>query len=188
MTDVSSVTNTVLTTLDIGSGIDSVKLARDLTDAIQIPQTEIAQGKIDASELAISAYGLVKFQVDQLKSSFEKLNDANELATSAGTSSDSAKVTFSSLAGSAPAGSYDFTISQLAQNQRVISDQYTSTTQALNSGSAFGISLAVGTPSRRLQQFTMQRLLHLRQRLLLLEMELIPLLYRAPRTRVLPIR
>ena len=145
MTDVSSVTNTVLTTLDIGSGIDSVKLARDLTDAIQIPQTEIAQGKIDASELAISAYGLVKFQVDQLKSSFEKLNDANELATSAGTSSDSAKVTFSSLAGSAPAGSYDFTISQLAQNQRVISDQYTSTTQALNSGSAFGISLAVGT-------------------------------------------
>ncbi len=145
MTDVSSVTNTVLTTLDIGSGIDSVKLARDLTDAIQLPQTKIAQGKIDASELAISAYGLVKFQVDQLKSSFEKLNDANELATSTGVSSNSAKMTFSSLAGSAPAGSYDFTVSQLAQNQRILSDQYTSTTQSLNSGSAFNISLAVGT-------------------------------------------
>ena len=144
MTEVSSVTNTVLTTLDIGSGIDSVKLARDLTDAVQVPQTARVQGQIDASEASISAYALVKFQVDKLKTSFEKLNDANELATSTGVSSAASKMTLSSVGGSAPAGSYDFTISQLAQNQRVTSDQYTSTTQALNSSSAFGISLAVG--------------------------------------------
>jgi flagellar hook-associated protein 2 len=50
-----------------------------------------------------------------------------------------------SVAGTAAAGAYDFTVSQLAQNQRVTSDQYTSKTQALNSGSAFNISLAVGT-------------------------------------------
>ena len=145
MTEVSSVTNTVLTTLDIGSGIDSAKLARDLTDAVQIPQTQIAQGKIDTSEASISAYALVKFQVDKLKASFEKLNDANELATSSGVSSDVTKMTLSSVAGSAVAGSYDFTISQLAQNQRVVSDQYTATTQSLNGGTAFGISIAVGT-------------------------------------------
>ena len=144
MTEVSSVTNTVLTTLDIGSGIDSVKLARDLTDAVQVPQTARVQGQIDASEASISAYALVKFQVDKLKTSFEKLNDANELATSTGVSSAASKMTLSSVGGSAPAGSYDFTISQLAQNQRVTSDQYTSTTQALNGSSAFGISLAVG--------------------------------------------
>ena len=110
MTEVSSVANTVLTTLDIGSGIDSTKLARDLTDAVQIPQTQIAQGKIDASEASISAYALVKFQVDKLKASFEKLNDANELATSSGVSSDATKMTLSAVAGSAAAGSYDFTI------------------------------------------------------------------------------
>ena len=145
MTEVSSVTNTVLTTLDIGSGIDSVKLARDLTNAVQIPKTLLAQSKIDASEASISAYALVKFQIDKLTTSFEKLNDANELATSTGVSSQATKMTLSSVAGSAPAGSYDFTISQLAQNQRVISDQYTSKTQALNGSSAFGISLEVGT-------------------------------------------
>ena len=50
MTDVSNVTNTVLTTLDIGSGIDSTKLAQDLTDAIKIPQKNTIQRKIDASE------------------------------------------------------------------------------------------------------------------------------------------
>lgn len=145
MTEVSSVTNTVLTTLDIGSGIDSTKLARDLTDAIQVPAQNNIQEKIDGSEAAISAYGLVKFQVNTLKSSFELLNDANELATSSGSSSDATKMTVASTAGTADAGSYNFTISQLAKNQRVISDLYTSKTQSLNSGSAFDISLAVGT-------------------------------------------
>ena len=145
MTEVSNVANTVLTTLDIGSGIDSTKLARDLTDAIKIPQQSAIQGKIDASDNAISGYGLVKFQLDTLKGSFEKLNDANELATSNGTSSDITKMTVSSLAGTADAGAYDFTISQLAQNQRVTSDQYMTKTQSLNGGSAFDISVAVGT-------------------------------------------
>ena len=145
MTEVSSITNTVLTTLDIGSGIDSTKLARDLTDAIQVPAQNNIQGKIDGSEAAISAYGLVKFQVNSLKSSFELLNDANELATSSGSSSDSTKMTVASTVGTAEEGSYNFTISQLAKNQRVISDLYTSKTQSLNSGSSFDISLAVGT-------------------------------------------
>ena len=145
MTEVSNVANTVLTTLDIGSGIDSQKLARDLTDAIQIPAQNRIQEKIDYSETSISGYGLIKFQLDTLKGSFEKLNDANELATSSGTSSDLTKMTVSSVAGTALTGAYDFTISQLAQNQRVISDQYTSETQSLNSGTAFNISLASGT-------------------------------------------
>jgi flagellar hook-associated protein 2 len=145
VTEVSNVANTVLTTLDIGSGIDSQKLAQDLTDAIKIPQEKNIQGKIDASEASISAYGLMKFQIDSLKASFEKLNDANELATSAGISSDVTKITISETAGTAIEGSYNFKIDQLASNQRVTSDQYTSKTQSLNSGSSFNISLAVGT-------------------------------------------
>ena len=145
MTTVSSVTNTVLTTLDIGSGIDSAKLARDLTDAVQLPQEQAIQQKIDYSEESISAYSLVKYQVDQLRGSFNKLNDLSELATSSGTSSDATKMTVSSSDGTAKQGNYDFTISQLAQSQRVTSDQYTSMSQSLNSGTSFDISLAVDT-------------------------------------------
>ena len=145
MSEVNSVASTVLTTLDIGSGLDIAKLSKDLTDAEKVPKQEVIQGDIDATESSISAYALVKFQVDALKTAFEKLNDANELATSKGTTSDATKLTLSSVAGSAAAGTYDFTVSQLAQNQRVMSDQYTSKTQAVNSGSAFDISLAVGT-------------------------------------------
>ena len=144
MTEVSNVTNTVLTTLDIGSGIDSTKLARDLTDAVKIPQQSTIQKRIDSSEAAISAYGLVKFQLDYFKKTFENFNDSNELATSTGTSSDATKITVSSVSGSAASGTYDLTVDQLAKNQRVVSDQYSSKTQSLNSGSAFSISLAVG--------------------------------------------
>ena len=145
MSEVNSVASTVLTTLDVGSGLDIAKLSKDLTDAEKVPKQEVIQGDIDATESSISAYALVKFQVDALKTAFEKLNDANELATSKGTTSDATKLTLSSVAGSAAAGAYDFTVNQLAQNQRVMSDQYTSKTQAVNSGSAFDISLAVGT-------------------------------------------
>ena len=145
MSEVNSVASTVLTTLDVGSGLDIAKLSKDLTDAEKVPKQEVIQGDIDATETSISAYALVKFQVDALKTAFEKLNDANELATSKGTTSDATKLTLSSVAGSATAGAYDFTVNQLAQNQRVMSDQYTSKTQAVNSGSAFDISLAVGT-------------------------------------------
>ena len=92
---------------------------------------------------------LVKFQLDTLKGSFEKLNDANELASSTGTSSDLTKMTVSSVAGTAAAGAYDFTISQLAQNQRVTSDQVYFENPSLKQRLAFDISLAVGTPSPR---------------------------------------
>ena len=145
MTEVNNVASTVLTTLDVGSGIDIVKLSEDLTNAEKEPKQEKIQGDINATEASISAYGLVKFQVNALKSAFEKLNDANEIATSTGTTSDATKITLSNVQGSATAGAYDFKVNQLAQNQRIMSDQYTSKTQSLNSGSAFNLSMAVGT-------------------------------------------
>ena len=145
MTEVNNVASTVLTTLDVGSGIDIVKLSEDLTNAEKEPKQEKIQGDIDATEASISAYALVKFQVDALKTAFEKLNDANEIATSTGTTSDATKITLSNVQGSATAGAYDFKVNQLAQNQRIMSDQYTSKTQSLNSGSAFNLSMAVGT-------------------------------------------
>ena len=145
MTEVNNVASTVLSTLDVGSGIDIVKLSEDLTNAEKEPKQEKIQGDINATEASISAYGLVKFQVNALKSAFEKLNDANEIATSTGTTSDATKITLSNVQGSATAGAYDFKVNQLAQNQRIMSDQYTSKTQSLNSGSAFNLSMAVGT-------------------------------------------
>ena len=144
----SSIANTVLTTLDVGSGLDIGKLAQDLTDAEKVPKQNSINSDIADSEASITGYAEVSFQVNLLKTAFEAINDADELATSNGTSSDSTKVSFSSVAGNAAAGAYDISVSQLAESQRTVSDQFASTTTSLNSGTAFDLSLAVGVTQK----------------------------------------
>ena len=144
----SSIANTVLTTLDVGSGLDIGKLAQDLTDAEKLPKQNSINSDIADSEASITGYAEVSFQVNLLKTAFEAINDADELATSNGTSSDSTKVSFSSVAGNAVAGAYDISVSQLAESQRTVSDQFASTTTSLNSGTAFDLSLAVGVTQK----------------------------------------
>jgi flagellar hook-associated protein 2 len=144
----SSIANTVLTTLDVGSGLDIGKLAQDLTDAEKLPKQGSINSDIADSEASITGYAEVSFQVNLLKTAFEAINDADELATSNGTSSDSTKVSFSSVAGNAAAGAYDISVSQLAESQRTVSDQFASTTTSLNSGTAFDLSLAVGVTQK----------------------------------------
>ena len=144
----SSIANTVLTTLDVGSGLDIGKLAQDLTNAEKLPKQNSINSDIADSEASITGYAEVSFQVNLLKTAFEAINDADELATSNGTSSDSTKVSFSSVAGNAAAGAYDISVSQLAESQRTVSDQFASTTTWLNSGTAFDLSLAVGVTQK----------------------------------------
>jgi flagellar hook-associated protein 2 len=146
MADASSVSSQVLTTLGVGSGLDVFKLAKDLTDVEKVPKQEAIQNSIDATEASISGYGLVSYQVGLLQQAFENLNDSDELATSTGTSSDTSAISLSSIDGSAETGAYDITVTRLAQEQRMISDEYASTSATLNAGS-FNISIAVGSSS-----------------------------------------
>jgi|TARA_B110000503_G_scaffold13885_1_gene18870 flagellar hook-associated protein 2 len=142
-----SVATSIKSALKVGSGVDVVSMARALTDAEEVPKTEGIQAKIDATEAKISAYSVVSYQLGILQASFEALNDANELATSTGTSSDNETVSFSSVEGTADEGTYAITISQLAQEQMTTSDEYSATTTALNSGSPFTLSIAIGSSS-----------------------------------------
>ena len=153
----SSIASTVLTTLEVGSGLDTAKLAQDLTDAEKLPKQDAINSDIADSEASISGYAEVAFQVNLLKTAFEAINDADELATSSGTSSDSTKISFSSVAGNATAGAYDISVSQLAQSQRTVSDQFASTTTSLNSGTAFDLSLAVGVTQKGTYQQTISQ-------------------------------
>lgn len=146
MAEVSSVASSVLTTLGVGSGLDVFKLAQDLTDVEKVPKQKSINADITATEASISGYGLVASQVALLQTAFEKLNDADEISTSTGTSSDATAISLTSVLGSADAGAYDIAVSQLAQDQRMISDEYAATTSTLNA-SAFNISIAVGNTS-----------------------------------------
>jgi flagellar hook-associated protein 2 len=139
-----STSTQILTALGAGSGLDVVALAKNLTDVTKLPQQEAIQTKITASKASVSAYALIAQEMSLLQGAFEKLNDTDEMAVSSGTSTAASKVGITSVAGNAVAGSYDVIVSQLAQSQRMISDQYSLSTTALNA-TAFDISLSLGT-------------------------------------------
>lgn len=137
----SDVASSVLLNMGNGSGIDIIKLARDLTDAEQLPQQDRitqAQAKTEAS---ISAYAVLKYNVNLLKSQFDQLNDAQELATPAASSSNTAAISIASTHGNAVNGRHDISVTQLAAAERNLSNEYTSKTQSLNSGTGFDITL-----------------------------------------------
>ena len=144
----NSISSTVFTALDIGSGMDSSKLALDLTNAEKVPKERSINADIEASEASVSGYALVSAKIKQLQTTFESLNDADELSTGSGSSSDSTKLSFSSVTGSATPGSYNFTVSQLAQNQRTVSDQFSSASAEINGGTGFDLSLSVGVTQK----------------------------------------
>lgn len=76
----SSIGSSILLTLGSGSGINVAELATNLTNAEKLPAQNALQGKIDKTEAKISGYGLISSQLGILASSFERINDANEIA------------------------------------------------------------------------------------------------------------
>ena len=137
-----SITSSIITNMGSGSGIDITKLARDLTDVEKEPRENRLNVAKTASEAKISAYAVLKYNVNQLVSVFNSLNDENELATPSASSSNDLKVKVSSTNGSTPSGNHEFSVSSLAAAQRNISNQFSSASQSLNSGSAFSLSIA----------------------------------------------
>ena len=137
----SDVASSVLLNMGNGSGIDIIKLARDLADAEMMPQQDrVTRAKTD-TEAAISAYAVLKYNVELLTEQFNGLNDAQELATPVAVSSNTSAISIGSTQGSAVSGSHQIDVTQLAASQRNRSSEYTSSTETLNSGSAFDITV-----------------------------------------------
>ena len=137
----SDVASSVLLNMGNGSGIDIIKLARDLADVEVMPQQDrVTRAKTD-TEAAISAYAVLKYNVELLTEQFNGLNDAQELATPVAVSSNTSAISIGSTQGSAVSGSHQIDVTQLAASQRNRSSEYTSSTGSLNSGSAFNITV-----------------------------------------------
>jgi flagellar hook-associated protein 2 len=77
-----------------------------------------------------------------LKEQFNGLNDAQELATPVATSNNTSAVSVSATLGSALSGSHEIAVTQLAAAQRNKSSEFSASSQSLNSGSGFDISVA----------------------------------------------
>jgi len=138
-----NIASSVMQTLGGGSGIDIVKLARDLTDVEKLPAEEKITASQEAAEAKISALAVLKFNVQALIDEFNSLNDASELATPTATTSDSGVVSVVSTDGAAQSGLYDIHVDTLATSQRNLSDVYSSTSQSINGGSSFTIDITI---------------------------------------------
>ena len=140
-----SIVSSVMSSMGKGSGIDILKLARDLTDVEKVPAEERINEEKAATEAKISALAVLKYNVQTLIDQLNGLNDASELATPTATSADTTKVSVVSTDGTAKNGISDISVTTLAKSQRNKSNQYSSKTQALNGGSSFTLTLTPGT-------------------------------------------
>ena len=139
MTGENSISS-VVASLSGGAGIDIRKLAEDLTNVERIPVEERLNRSKDQVSAQISAYAVLKYNVEELISRFEALDDSSELLSSTASSSDMSKVEISSVTGAAIAGAHAVAVSSLATQQINISNVYSSGSQSLNDGSAFDIT------------------------------------------------
>ena len=141
----ASIGSSILTSLDSGTGIDSAALAQSLTDAQKAAQEAIIQKKLSQTTAEISGYGLISYQLIVFESSLQTINDADEMAVGQGGSSNTSAVSLTAADGNVTPGNYKLLVNQLAQNQSVMSNQYSSATDPINSGGSFDIDLSVGT-------------------------------------------
>jgi flagellar hook-associated protein 2 len=135
----------ITSALNVGSGVNIQDLATSLSEAELSPKIEATQGKIDESELKISALAVVKSGISRINTALSNLEDSSTLTTFSATSSATTSVTAAPVQGtSATPGSYLVQASQLAAPTRIISNEFSSATQTLNSGTSFDIVVNQG--------------------------------------------
>ncbi|MAV72677.1 MAG: hypothetical protein CBB81_00020 [Cellvibrionales bacterium TMED21] len=135
--------SSVISALGGGSGVDFIKLARDLTDAEKAPKENRLTRAKEESEAKISAVAVLQYNVSLFIESLNGLNDADELSNPQVASSDTTNVSIDSAVNGALAGSYQVSVSQLASPQRNMSlATGLASDTAINGGSSFTITIA----------------------------------------------
>lgn len=137
-------TSNIVNTLGAGSGIDIKALAENLVEAERAPRKDRLDTKIKQTEAKISGYSVIKYSLSQLKTAFEKINDASDFASVKASNSQPSAfgVTTGSTSGT---GSYSIEVTRIATEQRTASETFTGRDVSLNGGQPFTLSLSVGS-------------------------------------------
>ena len=101
-----------MSTLGSGSGIDIKKLAEDLTNVERVPAEDKLNARIEQETAQLSAYSVLKFNVEDLMSKLNALDDVSEILSSDASSSDSSKIQVSGQA--ARQARYSFGVSEFS--------------------------------------------------------------------------
>ena len=129
--------------LGAGAGFDTKKIVEALVNAERAPTEARINSKIAESEAKISGLGKAVSILNVVKDAANRLNDAKDFNTF--TLSNSQESAFSaSSTTSARAGSNNVTVSQIAQEQRSVSNAFESETNAFSSN-PITVSISVGS-------------------------------------------
>ncbi len=130
----------VVSALGAGSGVDVKALAQSLVDAEKTPRKDAIDKKITASQARITGYAAVASSLATFKTAFESLNTKTDFSA-VSVSSAQTNAFYVTTSSAATAGNHSVTVSALATPQRSVSSAYTTTTDAVNSSTAFDITL-----------------------------------------------
>ena len=140
-----------INTLGAGAGFDSKSIVEALVNAERAPSENRIQRKIDTSEAQISALGQAISAFTELQDAAKTLDDVSDFSTFSTSNSVTTALTVTAGSG-ASEGAHSVGISSIAQEQRTTitpdgASVFTSATQQLNSGAAFSVDIAIGSPS-----------------------------------------
>ena len=131
--------------LGAGAGFDTKKIVEALVNAERAPAEARIKSKISESESKISGLGQAVSILNVVKDAALRLNDAKDFKTFAVSNSQTSAFSASSTT-SARAGSNNITVSQIAQEQRSVSNGFASETAAFSDNS-ITLTLSVGSTS-----------------------------------------
>jgi len=134
----------LISALGSGSGVDVNSLANSLVAAEKAPRKAELDAKVSKAEGGISGYAAIKFVLGDLQTAFTNLKNQSSFNTLVPQNSQPNAVSVTTTA-SATTGSHSVSVTQLAQQQRSISEDnvpgFATPLSQVNSGAAFSLIL-----------------------------------------------
>ena len=138
-------------TLGGGAGFNTKEIVSALVEAERAPKQSRIESKIESSEAEISALSEALSSLKQIENAALALNDKADFNTYLVSNSQPTALTVAADS-NASEGSHSVTVSSVAREQRTNitpdgATEFTSSSQLINSGSAFDIVVAIGDSS-----------------------------------------
>lgn len=129
-----SIGSSIIGALGSGSGIDSNKLADQLTEASKLVQSQKLTSKKTLLQTQISDYGLLRSSLAKLETAAAALGSADTFNAKALSVPDTKLLGITKLDSKAVAGSYQLKVLQTAQAQSLSSGSFSSTSSPVGKG------------------------------------------------------
>ncbi len=143
--------SSIISALGTGSGIDTNKLADQLTEANKMVQAQRLTTKKTLLETQISDFGLLRSALSKLESAAAGLGSSDTFNAKSLSIPDTKLLSITKLDAKAAAGAYQLKVEQVAQSQSLSSTTFTSLTDPIGKGT---LTLRLGEWNAAVNDFT----------------------------------